>query len=475
MTANGDFSAVATAASHSDPIAPVIFGVTLILVAALIGRHLARRTQQPSVLGELLMGLLLGNVLAWSGYELMLVLREGAAVMDMTKAALSGLDWPAAARLVLGEERAPALLELLKGPQGGEYLLVVHAVDVFSRYGVIFLLFHVGLETCVSDLRNVGADSIRVALIGVLAPFALGLLTSWLFSPNGGYAQHLFLGATLGATSIGITARVLQDLKKGQSGEARIILGAAVIDDILGLIMLAIVTSIIVTGTLQLSEIGRTIALATLFIAAALALGPYVIRFLICMLRHFDEMEAKIFISFVFAMTLAWAASLVGLAAIIGAFAAGVLVMDDQFKPWQCDTCRKYSIKELFAPIEAILVPIFFVLMGIQVKLEAFLDLQVILLALGLIVAAVAGKLVAGLGVRGRGLQRLVVGVGMLPRGEVGLVFASIGRSLGVISTEVFSAIVLMVIVTTFATPPLLRSLFRNGGQLQDSETPVAH
>ncbi len=472
MSASTEWSGVATSVTHSDPIAPVIFGVTLILVAALIGRHLARRTRQPSVLGELLMGLLLGNVLAWSGYELMLVLREGTAVMDLMQAALAGADWQTAAEMVKGKEDAAAFLEILKGPHGGEYLQVAHAVDVFSRYGVIFLLFHVGLETCVSDLRNVGGDSLRVALLGVLAPFALGFLASWLLAPANGYEQHMFLGATLCATSIGITARVLQDLRQSQSGEARIILGAAVMDDILGLIILAIVTGIIVTGTLQLSEVARTIALATLFIGAAIAMGPRVIRFLVCMLKRFDEMEAKIFISFVFVMTLAWIASLVGLATIIGAFAAGVLVMDDQFKPWECDNCRKYSIKELMGPLEAILVPIFFVLMGMQVKLESFLDWQVVLLASALIVAAVIGKLVSGLGVRDPLLRRLVVGVGMLPRGEVGLVFASIGRSLGVMSTEVFSAIVLMVIVTTFATPPLLKVLYANG-KIEDSQTPV--
>ncbi|MCB1774534.1 MAG: cation:proton antiporter [Gammaproteobacteria bacterium] len=468
VTENGP--GVATALTHSDPIAPVIFGVTLILIAALIGRHLARRTNQPSVLGELLMGLLLGNVLAWSGYELMLVLREGTAVMDMTELAMAGADWESAAVSVLGSDAATNFLAMLKGPHGGEYLQVAHAVDVLSRYGVIFLLFHVGLETSLAELRNVGGDSIRVAVLGVAAPFALGFLASWLLSSAGNHEQHLYLGATLGATSIGITARVLQDINRSQSGEARIILGAAVIDDILGLVMLAIVTGIVVTGTLQLGEVAQTIALATLFIGAALALGPYVIRFLVCLLKRFDEVEAKIFISFVFVMTLAWAASSVGLATIIGAFAAGVLVTDDQFHPWNCENCRKYSIRELFMPIEAILVPIFFVLMGMQVKLEAFFDPDVLLLSAALILAAAIGKLVSGLGVRQKGLRRLVVGVGMLPRGEVGLVFASIGRSLGVVSTEIFSAIVLMVIVTTFATPPWLKALFANESPAGDVE-----
>jgi Kef-type K+ transport system membrane component KefB len=448
--------------------------VTLILIAALIGRHFARRTNQPSVLGELLMGLVLGNVLAWTGYELMLVMREGTAVVDMTKMAMSGVDWQTAAENVLGEAAGPAFLALLEGPHGGEYFQVVHAVDVLSRYGVIFLLFHVGLETCVSDLHNVGGDSIRVALVGVAAPFALGFLASWLLSPGGGYQQHLFLGATLGATSIGITARVLQDINQSQSGEARIILGAAVMDDILGLIMLAIVTSIVVTGTLQFTEVARMVTLATVFIGAALMMGPLVIRVLVGMLRQFDEVEAKIFISFVFVMTLAWAASSVGLATIIGAFAAGVLVTDEQFHPWTCDGCHRYSIRELFMPIEAILVPIFFVLMGMQVKLESFLDTDVLLLAGALILAAVIGKIVSGIGVRQAGLRRLVVGIGMMPRGEVGLVFASIGRSLGVVNTEVFSAIVLMVIVTTFATPPWLKALYAEPAVTPEVEAVVA-
>jgi Kef-type K+ transport system membrane component KefB len=213
--------------------------------------------------------------------------------------------------------------------------------------------------------------------------------------------------------------------------------------------------------------------LTTLFIGAALLLGPHIINLMVRLLRQLDEMEAKIFISFVFVMSLAWIAGLIGLATIIGAFAAGVMLMDSQFKHWECETCRKYTIRELFAPIEAILVPIFFVLMGIQVKLESFLQLDVVLLALALTVAAVIGKLVAGAGVTTKGMRRMVVGVGMMPRGEVGLVFASIGKSLGVVSSEVFSAIILMVIVTTLATPPLLKLLFdRDPRSDEESQQP---
>jgi len=444
-------------ASHVDPIAPIIFGVTLILAAALIGRYGARRLGQPSVLGELVIGVLLGNFLVCCGFDLMIVLREGNACLDMVNLSLDGMSWEEAARRTMGPEGAQ-FLDLLRGPHGGEYIQIVQAVEVFSRYGVIFLLFHVGLDTCIAELRHVGGDSLRVALIGVVVPFSLGFLVAWLIDPGGTLAEHLFLGAALGATSIGITARVLADLDQTRSGEAHVILGAAVMDDVLGLVLLAIVSGIAVTGYLAYREMFRIILLAGLFIVAVLMSGKYIIRGLVILMRRLDVLEAKLFISFLFVMALSWAANLVGLATIVGAFAAGLLLMDSHFALWGDHRQHKYSIKELFAPIEAILVPIFFVLMGIQVKLEDFLDLQVLLLALGLIVAAALGKLASGLGVlRRNGISRLAVGIGMMPRGEVGLVFASIGRSLGGIDSAMFSAVVVMGMVTSLATPPLLK------------------
>lgn len=450
------------AVSHHDPIAPVIFGVTLILAAALVGRYVARQLGQASVLGELVMGVLLGNLLYVAGYDLMAVLREGTALMDMADLTLGGATWEQAAITVMGADAGPPFLAMLRGHQGDEYLQVAHAVDIFSRYGVIFLLFHVGLDTCIADLRRVGMDSLRVALLGVLVPFVLGFAAAWLVEPERSHAEHMFLGAALAATSIGITARVLQDLGQQNSSEASVILGAAVIDDVLGLVLLAVVSGIVVTDSVHLPEILRTVLLAGLFIVAVLLLGPYIIRLLIVMLRHLDEMEAKIFISFLFVMILAWLANLMGLATIVGAFAAGLLIMESHFSQWQNHSGVSYRIKDLFAPLEAILVPIFFVLMGIQVKLETFLDWQVVALAALLTIVAVAGKLVAGLGVGDKRMSRLAVGIGMMPRGEVGLVFASIGKSLEVIGDGTFSAIVLMVMITTLMTPPLLGLALRS-------------
>ena len=453
---------VQQAISHSDPIAPVIFGVTLILIAALAGRYIARRLGQPSVLGELLMGVFLGNLLFYFHYDLIVILREGTACLDIASHALAGYSWHDAAILVVGQEGGPKFLEVIQSPMGGDYLKVAQVVDVFSRYGVIFLLFHVGLDTCVAELREVGVPSLRVAVIGVLAPFALGFAVAWFLVPESGHSEHMFLAATLSATSIGITARVLNDLNRQGSQEAHIVIGAAVMDDILGLVMLAIVSGIVVTGSLEMADVTRTILLSLLFITSALFLGPYIIDLLIRLLHGMDVSEAKLFVSFIYVMLLAWVANLVGLATIVGAFAAGLLLMDSHFTAWGDHRDHKYSIKELFAPLESILVPIFFVLMGIQVKLETFLDWTVVSLALGLLCAAVLGKIVSGLGAPA-GMNRLAVGVGMMPRGEVGLVFASIGRSLGVVDNATFSAIVLMVVITTLATPPWLKRLLGQG------------
>jgi len=447
---------------HSDPIAPVIFGVTLILVAALIGRFTARHLNQPSVLGELLMGIVLGNVLYLFHYDLMVVLREGTAVMDIARHALAGVSLDDAATMVLGNYYGPIFLEVIKGARGGEYLQVAQAVDIFSRYGVIFLLFHVGLDTCVAELREVGSNSLKVAIIGVLAPFVLGFLVAWALMPGVGHAEHMFLGATLCATSIGITARVLDDIGQSASKEAHIILGAAVIDDVLGLVILAIATGIVVTGSVELSQVTGIITLSAFFIFSVILMGPTIIKLLIRLLRNLNVMEAKLFISFIFVMTVAWLANTVGLATIVGAFAAGLLLQDSHFNAWGDHRHHKYSIKELFAPLEAILVPVFFVLMGIQVKLETFMDWHVIMLALGLIVVGIGGKIVSGLGAD-RHHNRLAIGVGMMPRGEVGLVFASIGKSLGVMDSAMFSAVVLMIVVTTLSTPPILTKYMGRG------------
>ena len=447
--------------SHSDPIAPVILGVTGILFVALIGRFSARKLGFPSVLGELLMGIVVGNLAYYLSFDLIIVLREGPAIFETMANLLQGEELEMAYLNAVGVEGTRHILDILRGPHGNEIMQVAHTVDVFSRYGVIFLLFLVGLDTSIDEMRKVGPDSGRVAIVGVLLPFLLGLLAAVFLIDDVRFHTSLFLAATLVATSIGISATVLQELNMQQSETARIILGAAVFDDVLGLVMLAIVSGIVVTGSVDLLNIAMIVVMASLFLLAAVYLGPFFLRFIVRLFRRLDIIEAKMFVSYLFVMVLAWMANLSGLATIIGAFTAGLILHDAYFDSWNNDRKCPICIKDLIMPLEVILVPIFFVLMGIQVKLETFLQPDVLLLAAGLLVAAIVGKVVAGFGAFG-GSNRWAIGVGMMPRGEVGLIFAAIGKSLGVLDDALFSAVVLMVVVTTLLSPPLLKYCLRH-------------
>jgi Kef-type K+ transport system membrane component KefB len=456
--------ALAAGGSHVDPAAPIILGVTTILVFAVIGRYFARRLGQPTVLGELVIGIALGNLVYLLGGDFILIVREGRVLFDMIDLTFAGLSMEeAAAEFFPDPALAQKIVDIVQGPHGMQLLSIAHTVDIFSRYGVIFLMFLVGLESSVEEMRYAGMPSLKVAVVGMVTPFALGLGVAWLILPDQSVGVMLFIGATLGATSVGITARVLSELNVVHSREALVILGAAIFDDVLGLVSLAIVSGIVISGSIEGAAVMQILGLSMLFVLAVMYAGPYILRTLIAMMHGLQTHEAKIFVTFIFVMGLSWFADLVGLATIIGAFAAGLIMNDQYFSGWKTDPrYGRETIKSLMDPLEAILVPIFFVLIGLQVKLESFLSVDVWLFASGLTVAAIIGKLVCGIAA-GRGLNRLAIGIGMLPRGEVGLIFASIGKGLGVIDSQLFSAIVLMVVITTVIAPSMLKWALRRG------------
>ena len=452
---------VFSASGHlgEDPVSPVIFWVTIIFSFALFGRYCAKRLHQPGVLGELLAGVLLGNFFYFLGVKLFIVLREGPAVFSIFRAISDKISLnEAVCSVIPNPVYAKQMFNVLQGSGGFELIKVGYVLDIFSAYGVIFLLFVVGLESSFSELKRTGRESMQVALIGVIVPILLGMIIAYCLVSGANFQTALFVGATLSATSIGITARVLSEMKQLNTREAKTILGAAMLDDVLGLILLAVVSNIVMNGVSELWLILKIVLSALLFFAGVLSIGPWVLRKSVKCFSLFELWEAKLFVSFLFVMMLSWLATLVNLASIIGAFSAG-LILHDGFFETEDNKQRRFDIKDLVMPFEAILAPIFFVLIGIQVKLELFLDWHVLIIAAGLIVAAVIGKLVSGLGANKKD-DRMLIGIGMLPRGEVGLVFASIGRSLGVISDMLFSAIILMILVTTLIAPPLLKKRF---------------
>lgn len=414
---------------HVDPVANVLLAVTIILAAAKISGALFEKFKQPAVLGELIVGVLLGNLM------------------------LINPDWNFFGPLRVDE-------------------ITVHwaiVVDSLARIGVILLLFEVGLESSVAEMRKVGLSSLLVAAVGVIAPFVLGFFTSstlitevpasiLAMNPNFDINNiHIFIGATLCATSVGITARVFKDLGKLQTKEAKIVLGAAVIDDVLGLVILAIVAGIIVAaetgGDVDVMSLLQITAIALGFLVGAIVLGLAFVPRIMKQIAKLRTHGVMLISALLFCFILSYLANLAGLATIVGAFAAGLILEEVHFTEFK----EKKTLHDLLTPVTTFLVPIFFIVMGIQVRLETFLHLEVLGLALGLTVAAVVGKQVCGLAVTEKNMDRLTVGLGMIPRGEVGLIFASIGKGLGVVNDSIFSAIVIMVIVTTLITPPLLK------------------
>ena len=415
----------AGASAHVDPVASVALRLALILIAAKFGGDLATRVGQPAVLGELVIGIVLGNM------------------------TLFGID-------------------------GLEPIEHDEFIDLLARIGALVLLFEVGLESTIGQILEVGGSALLVATLGVVTPFALGWFVGmWLLPEQSPYV-HAFLGATLGATSVGITARVLQDLNSSQRREARIILGAAVIDDVLGLVVLAVVTALIGAadrgGSMSISEVAGSVARAAGFLIGSLVLGVRLSPTLFRLLSKMQTRGVLLASGLSFCFFFSWLSYAIGLAPIIGAFAAGLVLEDAHYREFV--ERGEPALTELVGPISSFLVPVFFTLMGMRTDLSALSHPGVVGLAAAVTLAAVLGKQACSLGVLERGLDRLSVGIGMVPRGEVGLIFANIGLTLSIrgkpiLNASTFAAVLIMVVLTTVITPPALKwSLSRTSRRL---------
>jgi Kef-type K+ transport system membrane component KefB len=405
--------AAAGAGHGPDAVPVVLLTLAFVLVAAKLAGELLVRLGQPAVLGELLVGIALGNAV------------------------------------------------LLGGPDTSS-LVSNETFTVLAELGAVLLLFHVGLESTPKEMLAVGGPAARVAVVGVITPMLLGFGVGALARPDESWMLHAFLGAMLAATSVGITARVLKDADALRSGFARIILGAAVIDDVLGLLVLAVVSGIIqaaATGeALSAGAIAMIIVKAFLFLVGALFVGSYlsprIFRSALGLRSHGIVLTLSLGLCFL----LAYLALRAGLAPIVGAFAAGLVLEDVHFEGQM--QRGEPPLHDSLEPLIALLVPIFFVRMGMLVDVRSFASASVLGFAALLTVAAILGKLACAFATP-KGMSGLTVGLGMMPRGEVGLIFAGIGAKLmldghPVVDAGTYAAAVFMVVATTMATPPLL-------------------
>jgi Kef-type K+ transport system membrane component KefB len=395
-----------------DELGWLALGLAIIVAAALFGGNLVAHIGQPAVLGELFAGMLLGNL-------------------------------PGLGRL--------------------QFLGADPYLDILSRVGMLLLLFEVGLALSVRDLFAVGPSSLLVAVIGTASSLAIGTGTAALLMPGAPTAVHVFLGAAITATSVGITARVLKDLGASRSSEAQIILGAAVVDDVLALVVLGAVTGWVGTG--QGAAVSRATPIVALvmktigFLVFAIVLGVRLTPTWFHRAARLRTGGALLAMGLCFCFFLSWAASAIGLAALVGAFAAGLVLEDTHSSIFVQQGQR--PLGELLQPMTSFLVPVFFVLVGFRMNIAAFGDPAVLVLAVALTIAVMVGKLSCAIGVLTREVRRLSVAVGMIPRGEVTLVFAALGSTLRIGSAPLldergYTAIVTVVILTTLVTPPVL-------------------
>lgn len=373
-----------------------LLALFIMLVAAKLMAELFERLRQPAVVGEILAGILIGpGVLNWV---------------------------------------APSPL-----------------TNSLAEIGVIFLLFTVGLETKPAAIFKVGGRAALVAVLGVIAPFVGGWLLMRAWGASG--VEAMFVGTAMVATSVGITARVLSSMGLLETTTARIILGAAVIDDILGLLILAVVTNI-AAGTINYPALALTAALAIGFTAFVALVGAPVVKRMAPKIENLHFSHALFVTSLLLCLGLSVAAVYIGVAAIIGAFLAGMAFAEaSEDKP---------SMHKQMSGVTEFLVPLFLVNIGLQLRLEIFRSRSVILLALLVTLIAVITKLVAcGLGAWGLGWRRAgQVGMGMVPRGEVGIVVAQIGLGLAVIDQALYGVVLAMAVATTLIAPPFLRILY---------------
>ena len=409
----------------------VLFTLAVVFVIARVGSMLFARFGLPGLIGEILVGVVIANVAG------------GTFMVDV--------------------------LDIDESDPDSCY----NVIYLFAELGVMFLLFSVGLETKVKDLLGSGKAAFLCALLGVVLPFVAGL---GLILAMGGYSLNaaMFMGAAMVATSVGITARIIKDMKLMDVKESRIIIAAAVIDDVLGMVVLAIVQGMAsAEGGLDIVDLAIVIIKAVVFVLAAIAAAKWVVPKIY---ELFDKrnrrtiasgkvpyLTNKLILAIIVCLAMAYLAEYIGLAAIIGAFLAGMMFAD---YAWE------WELEHKVEAITSFMISFFFVYVGLKVNLESMMSTEVLIIACVVIVLALITKYVGcGLGARlgDKTVDRSsfnIIGVGMMPRGEVGIIIASIGHTtlvggVAILSDELYAVVVLMSVMTTIIAPPILSSLFK--------------
>jgi len=416
-------------------LAGVLLSLVIIYFASKLGGEVCSRINLPPVLGELVGGVLVGI----SAFHLLVFPESSAA----------------------GDSLIMSILQSTAGlpPEATQSVFNAQSevISLLSELGVIILLFEIGLESDLKELIRVGPIAAVVAVVGVVAPFVAGTV-GLIYIFNTPVVPAVFAGAALTATSIGITAKVLAELGQLSSEEGQIIIGAAVLDDILGIVVLAVVASLVKTGEIQINNIIYLVISAAVFLIGSILIGRLISPLIVGLVNEMKTRGQVLLTGLVFAFILSYIATVINLEGILGAFAAGLIL---------AETEKRKELEEQIVPVADFFVPIFFVCVGAKTDLSVLnptvpSNREGLIIATFLILVAILGKVITGFTVFGNPeLNKLAIGVGMIPRGEVGLVFAGVGSASGALSEATEAAIIVMVIATTFVAPPLLRLVFQ--------------
>lgn len=418
-------------------VAGVLLSLVVIYLASKIGGEICSRINLPPVLGDLVGGVIVGvSVLK------LIVFPEG------------GEDGSSSAIMSLLQSTTSLEPEALVAT----FTAQSEVIAILAELGVIILLFEIGLESELKELIKYGPQAAVVAVVGVVLPFGagtLGLISLFHVAT----IPAIFAGAALTATSIGITAKVLAEIGRLGDKEGQIIIGAAVLDDILGIIVLAVVASLVKTGEIEITNIAYLIVSAGAFLIGVILLGRFLSPYYVAFVKELKTRGPLLITALIIAFVLSYVGAAIRLEAILGAFAAGLVLGETE---------KQQELEEQVVPLADFFVPIFFVVVGAKTNLGVLnpaipSNREGLIIAAFLIVVAMVGKVLAGFAVFGQpGINRLAIGIGMIPRGEVGLVFAGVGVASGALSPSLEAAIIMMVILTTFVAPPLLRVVFKD-------------
>lgn len=447
----GQISPLLATATENEPVvlAGVLLSLVTVYVASKLGGELSARFNLPPVLGELVAGVVVGV----SALHLLLFPTMGESGSHSVLMSLMQTT---------GYLPPDALTQVFQSQS--------EVLGVLAEVGVVILLFEIGLESDLKELLRVGAQATIVAVVGIVVPFALG--TAGLMLLFGvSTVPAIFAGAALTATSIGITAKVLAEIQRLNTREGQIIIGAAVMDDVLGIIVLAVVASLARDGQVEVGNVVYLIVSAAAFLVGAVWIGRLLSPLFVGLVDRMQTRGQLLLVSLIFAFVLSYVAAAIQLEAILGAFAAGLIL---------AETEKREELQQQITPIADMLVPVFFVFVGARTDISVLNPFvpenrEGLVIAAFLLVVAIFGKVVTGLSVFGQpGINRLAIGVGMIPRGEVGLVCAAVGTASGVLSDSLNAAIVVMVILTTFVAPPLLRIVFDRSAVSAETAIEVA-